>query len=249
MNYTIGITTFSKRKDFLKNLISKIRKFTNEKILVCINGEKLNEFDELYRKDILKFFSEVDGVFPIFFTEIRGLSKMWNTLAIHSDTENILIINDDLDIISENVFEDINKHINSKEYQGFTRINDSFSHFLISKKKLNELGYFDERLLGFGEEDGDIVYRCIKNKMLITSINIFGLINIISNIRQDSIEPGIGKYSKFNRSYIYEKKYQKDISSNIRGMFDSPMKQVIEDTNCYPIESFFEKNKALLFVK
>lgn len=249
MNYTIGITTFSKRKDFLKNLISKVRKFTNQKILVCINGEKSNEFDELYRKDILNFFSEVYGVFPIFFTEIRGLSKMWNTLAIHSDTENILIMNDDLDIISENVFEDIDKHINSGQYQGFTKINDSFSHFLISKKNLDKLGYFDERLLGFGEEDGDIVYRCIKNKIFINSINIFGLINIISNIRQDAIVPGIGKYSKFNRSYIYEKKYKKDVHSNIRGMFDSPMIQVIEDTNCYPSESYFEKNKNLLFIK
>lgn len=244
MNLTIGITTFSKRFDLLSKLISQIRDINKtDKIIIAINGEKDGVFNENYRKDILNLCLKYENVYPIFFIEMRGLSKMWNTLITTSVDDNILILNDDLEINNNLIFKNINLHINSKDFNGFTRINNSFSHFIVNKITIDELGYFDERLLGFGEEDGDIYYRVIKNNLKITDIHINGFINLVSNIRHDHVIGGIGKYSKFNRHYIYNQKYSSDYESPIRGMFDTPMKQILTDVNCYPLERYFIDNK------
>lgn len=246
MSYTIGITTFSKRFDMFENLLNKIRKFTNNKIIVCVNGEEEAQFSEEYRKNILQLCSKYEQVFPIFFLEIRGLSKMWNTIINTSHTDKILILNDDLDINSDFIFYQINEYVNSDKLKCLTKINNSFSHFLVNKQAIINIGYFDERLLGFGEEDGDITYRILKNNMSIENLYLSGLVNIISQTRHDSVKAGIGKYSKFNREYIYDKKYSVDFNSNIKGLFDTPMKQVIDDIDCYPMEKYYQENKNKL---
>ena len=38
-------------------------------------------------------------------------------------------------------------------------MNGSWSHFVVTKKFLDEMNYFDERFLLHGEEDGDFVYN------------------------------------------------------------------------------------------
>jgi len=247
MGLTIGITTFSKRFELVSELIKQIRYINKtDKILLCINGEKDGDFDDNYREKILKLCISYPNVYPTFFIEIRGLSKMWNTLIVNSDKENILLLNDDLVITDRTIFDQINNHINSDKFNGFTRINQSFSHFLVNKDVIDNLGYFDERLLGFGEEDGDIYYRCIKKGVNIVDINVNGFNNLISNIRHDEVKNGIGKYSKFNRDFIYSSKYQTDMLSPYKGMFDTPMKQIIEDIKLYPYEKFFNENKSEL---
>jgi hypothetical protein len=244
MGLTIGITTFSKRFGLLSKLINQIRAVNlTDNILICINGEQNGKFDNKYRKDILNLCLKYDNVYPIFFIEMRGLSKMWNTLIINSNEENVLLLNDDLEIYDNKIFENIKSHINSNQFNGFTRINQSFSHFLVNKKTIDNLGYFDERLLGFGEEDGDIYFRCLKNNVRIYDIYINGFNNLVSNIRHENVKSGIGKYSKFNRDYIYTQKYQTDFNSPYRGMFDTPMKELLENENQYPYENFFNKNK------
>ena len=45
MDYTIGITTFSKRYELLVTLIKQIRSFTDKTIIISINGEKDGEFE------------------------------------------------------------------------------------------------------------------------------------------------------------------------------------------------------------
>jgi hypothetical protein len=246
MNYIIGITTFSKRYNLLENLVRKIRKFTNVKILLCINGDDGGEISEEYRLKVLNLCMTNLNIYPIFFTETRGLSKMWNTIVIHSHENNVLMLNDDLDIHSNNFFDLLSKYIIENGVQAITRINNSFSHFLISKEFLDTIGYFDERLLGFGEEDGDIIYRCIKNGYKLDDIYLDGVTNIISDLRHDHIKPGIGKYSLFNRNFIYEQKYVEDPTSTNKGIFDNHMRQVIDDINCYPYESYFRHNKSNL---
>jgi hypothetical protein len=247
MELTIGITTFSKRFGLLSKLINQIREVnTSDNILICVNGEQNGNFDNQYRKNILDLCLKYDKVYPIFFIEMRGLSKMWNTLIINSNEENILLLNDDLEIYDNRVFETIKSYIKSTEFHGFTRINHSFSHFLVNKKTIDILGYFDERLLGFGEEDGDIYYRCLKNNIKIYDIHINGFNNLVSNIRHENVKSGIGKYSKFNRDFIYNEKYKTDFNSPYRGMFDSPMKELLDNENQYPYEKFFNKNKCNL---
>jgi hypothetical protein len=245
-NFDIAITTFSLRFEFAKNLIKKIRELgINNNILLCVNGEKNGDFDEKYRTDILNICQEYPKVYPIFFVETRGLSKMWNTCVIHAVNENILVLNDDIILDNSNIFEVVTQHINSSEYFGLSKINDTFSYFVINKKLLDELGYFDERLLGFGEEDGDITYRLIDNKGVeVYKLYANGVHNVVSNIRHEHIKPGIGKYSHFNRDFIFRKKYtSENTKSNISGMFGFPCDKVLDDKKIYPYESFFFENK------
>jgi hypothetical protein len=245
-NFDIGITTFSLRYNFVENLISKIRNFgINNNIFLCINGEKDSNFDEEYRKKILNLCSSYQNIFPIFFVEVRGLSKLWNTLLIHSTKDDILLLNDDIDLFTDNIFESVSIHIESENYFGLSKINGTFSYFVVNKNLIDELGYFDERLLGFGEEDGDITYRLIENKNKnVFDIQVNGAHNIISDIRHNHISPGIGKYSLFNRKFAFESKYHcHNSKSGIIGMFGVPCDKVLEDVNLYPYEKFFKENK------
>ena len=244
--FTIGITTFSKRYDYVEKLIPQIRRFNNNKIILIINGEKDGLFDEGYRVKILDLCVQFKNVFPIFFIETRGLTKLWNTAIVISDSENILMLNDDIEIQTNEIFETTTNHIVSNNYTGLTKINGSFSHYIINKQLMDTVGYFDERLLGFGEEDGDITYRLLKENININNISCGGIINIVSNIRHEHIIPGIGKYSSFNREFIYNEKYAPNMRSQYKGMFDTPMEQLLADINQYPYEKFFKENKEKL---
>ncbi len=246
MDYTIAITTFSKRYDFIVKLISQIRSFTNKPIVISINGEKDAKFDEDYRRKMLELCSKYENVFPTFFLETRGLSKMWNTALIMSYHENVLMLNDDIEILSSNIFDVTETHIKSELFTGLTKLNGSFSHFIVNKKLMDTVGYFDERLLGFGEEDGDITYRLLKIGVNVNNIPVRDVINIISNVRHEHVKSGIGKYSEFNRQFIYNEKYVPNMNSHYRGMFDTPMDQKLEDNNQYPNEKFFSENKGKL---
>ena len=99
-NFTIAITTFAKRYDYIVNLIPQIRNYTDNKIILIINGEKDGEFDETYRKNVLELCAKYNNVYPTMFVETRGLCKMWNTGLILSDKDDILILNDDIEILS-----------------------------------------------------------------------------------------------------------------------------------------------------
>lgn len=248
-NFDIGITTFSLRYDFVEKLINKIRELEiDNNIYLVINGEKESEFDDDYRKKILSLCLVHKNVFPIFFVEVRGLSKLWNTLIIHSTKDNILIMNDDVELINDNIFEVVSNHIETFDYFGLSKINGTFSYFVINKELINNLGYFDERLLGFGEEDGDITYRLIEKKNKdVYNLHVQGINNIVSNIRHNHIKPGVGKYSLFNRKFIFESKYCcSNPKSNISGMFGYPCDKILKDEKLYPYERFFIENKKNL---
>ncbi len=248
-NFDIGITTFSLRIELAEALIKQIRTLGIEnRIILCINGEKNGNFNKDYRKRILNLCLEYDDIYPIFFIETRGLSKMWNTILNHSVLDNIFMLNDDLDIQTDEVFHMVNNHIKSSAYFGLTKINGTWSYFVTNKKYIDSLGYFDERLLGFGEEDSDMEYRSIvRTGKSIGTITSTGIYNIISNIRHAHIRPGVAKYSYFNRDFIYNKKYKFGNSiSKISGMFELDCDPVLQTPSVYPYESFFMANKNQL---
>jgi hypothetical protein len=248
-SFDIGITTFSLRLDLVETLIRQIRGFgIQNRIILCINGEKNGKFDKEYRKKILNICLEYDEIYPIFFIETRGLSKMWNTILNHSVLDNIFMLNDDLDIQTDEVFNMVYDHIRSSSYFGLTKVNNTWSYFIVNKKYIDSIGYFDERLLGFGEEDGDMEYRSmVKSGKSIGVITSTGIYNIISKIRHTHIRPGIDKYSYFNRDFIYNKKYKfGNSTSKIRGMFDLDCDPILQTPSVYPYESFFMINKNKL---
>jgi len=246
MELTIGITTFSKRLDYVSNLIPQIRFFSDAPIMVIINGEKDGKLNDDYIKNMLSLCSKYNQIYPVFLQETRGLSKLWNTVIVNSFYDNVLLLNDDIEIQSQDIFEFCDFITNSNTFSGMCKINGSFSHFIVNKQLMEDVGFFDERLMGFGEEDGDISYRLLKVGKDIGNYTVNGVINIVSNIRHEHVKSGIGKYSKFNRDFIYNEKYKPNLSGNIRGMFDTPMDEVLTNETQYPYERFFRENKKNL---
>jgi hypothetical protein len=81
--------------------------------------------------------------------------------------------------------------------------------------------------------------------MELHNLRSSGLINIVSDVRHSEVKAGIGKYSKFNRDFIYGQKYRMT-NEGIKGMFDTPMVENINNENVYPYEVFFRENKSKL---
>jgi glycosyltransferase involved in cell wall biosynthesis len=244
MNYSVCITTFSRRFEFVEKLVSQIRSFTDCDILLAINGDYKLEFDEKYRKKILKLCSKYKKIFPIFFPEQRGLSKLWNTLIIHSKTDWNLVLNDDVEIICDEVF--VNKIPVICNAPAIYTINNSMSHFLIHKELLHDMKYFDERFLAFGSEDGDFAWRHFEMYgTWIPNLQVHGFINIISNIRDEKISSSGGKYSAFNQSFLVggEHSKYKPNENGVSIWFSFPVEKIIDDVVQYPHEKFFQENK------
>ncbi|HIJ77957.1 MAG: hypothetical protein OEY01_01450 [Desulfobulbaceae bacterium] len=248
---SIGITTFEHRfKEYFIPLLTTIRKFDPDiEVIVSINGEHNLPFNEDYRKQILSFLATQRRVFPIFFPQFRGVSKLWNTIVIHASNNNILLLNDDIAITNPNFPRIIKGCIKKNRHKSFT-VNNSFSHFVIARDELDTIGYFDEKLLGIGEEDGDFVWRYMKQYgEPLPNFELDCFKNFAAKT-SDYIPPHIAchsssKYSRFNRSYMFNEKYKK-VAEGIQGMFDYPVELIKSSPKQYPNEDFYRKNKNKL---
>ena len=245
-SFSIVITTFDKRFDaFLKPLIKQIKEQKPKiEVIVMINGPILEKFNENYRNDILAFLSEYEAVYPSIFPKFQSLAKIWNRGILNATHEYSLVLNDDV-VLQKNTntsFLDGVQELLSINQTTFT-INGSFSHFVISKTELMEVGFFDERLLGLGEEDGDFFWRYHENyKHEILNIEIPLIENVHSDLRDEGYKKGIRTASLFNREFILKQKYQSVMLGGYRGMFDKKVKKILPDQEQYPYESFYLNN-------
>ena len=245
--YSVLITTFDKRFEaFLVPLVAEIKRQRPDiEIIVTINGPSKDTFDEGYRGDVLQYLAQFSKVFPTIFPNFQSLAKMWNRGVLTASHNRVLILNDDLIIRSDSggsFFDGLESSLNSQA--GSFKINGSFSHFIADKKELIEVGFFDERLLGLGEEDGDFYWRFYQTyKREIPSINLGLIDNMQSDLADEGYNKGIRTASKFNRDFIQNVKYQSTLLSGYRGMFDKKVKQVLQDEKQYPYEMFYLQNK------
>ena len=204
--YSVVITTFDKRFEaFLVPLLEQIKEQRpNIEVIVVINGPVRRLFDEAYRTNILSYLARFPKVFPTMFPSFQSLAKLWNRGALTASHDRALILNDDLDLKSENgicFFDHLEAAMAS--HPGTFKINGSFSHFILDKRELIEVGFFDERLLGLGEEDGDFYWRFYKKyKKEIASADIGLIDNVQSDLADDGYAKGIRTASKFNRDFI-----------------------------------------------
>lgn len=241
---SIGIVTFKQRKEMIKDLLQKVRSSVPDyaDIILAINGNNDEEMTEEYRQEMLDLIKQYKNVYPIFCPEFKSLAKLWNTIVIFSKTEYNLILCDDVAFENKNAYKLIQDYIeNSKEE--FFKINNEFSHFVCTKSIMHKLGYFDERLCGFGEEDGDIIHRFIKMfKRNMVSINIPNVYNKAAyHLKNDKIETFQQNKPRFNREFV--KLVYKDHPNGICGMNPTPVIKTIEDYQQYPYEEFVWKNK------
>ena len=163
--YSVVITTFDKRFDtYLVPLLAQIKAQRPDiEVIVIINGPAKGAFDEVYRANVLSYLARFPQVFPTMFPSFQSLAKLWNRGALTASHDRALILNDDLELRSENgicFFDALEEAM--AQHPGTFKINGSFSHFILDKRELIEVGFFDERLLGLGEEDGDFFWRFYK---------------------------------------------------------------------------------------
>jgi hypothetical protein len=250
-NITIGITTFEARFDqYFVPLLARIREYTGNEIIVAINGEHNRPFGDDYRRNVLQCIVDYARVYPLVFPQFRGLAKIWNSIIIHATHNHILMLNDDIMIDRPGFLEDISKAIRRNDGKTFL-VNRSWSHFLINREEIDELGYFDERLLGIGEEDGDLTWRYIhKYGRDIASFKIKGFVNFaeetVHSYKPVNIQTHSGtKYSRFNRKFMFQEKYAV-APDGIKGMFDKPV--ILKDAGGrqYPHEQFYRRRKGEL---
>lgn len=248
--YSIVITTFEQRFDaFLLPLLHSIKALRPQaEIIVMVNGPAKGAFSPEYRSKVLQFLASQENCFPTVFPNFQALAKLWNRGALTASNNHLLILNDDLLIdvtLNPDFFTQLELALEN-ELNAF-KINGSFSHFVISKEELIRVGFFDERLLGIGEEDGDFVWRYHEvYAKEIPSINISGISNIQSKLADEGFAKGVGHYSKFNRDFIKNQKYQEALIGGYKGMFDKRSKKKLEDKNQYPYEAFYLQNRDKL---
>lgn len=251
---SVGITTFKRRLASLESMIDYLKSCDKNLIInIAINGEVSEEFDEQYRQGILRLCLKYPNIFPTFHQEFRSLSKLWNTLVINSVTEYNLILNDDLVFDKrQNFIELIKKVIIQNPNAKCFTINNSWSHYVLTKNFLDDMNYFDERFLLHGEEDGDFVWRYIdKFQSHPSSVSLPVVMNLHQTGVSDesmianNVEIGYANKPKFNQEFI-SLKYKSDFNSKISGLFGKPHFKVLSDERQYPYESFFIKNKENL---
>lgn len=250
MNYSIVITTFDKRfEQFLVPLILSIKGQRPEvEIIITANGSGRAPFNEGYRAALLSFLASQHNCFPIVFPNFQSLAKMWNRGILTASHDRVLVLNDDLYIptdIEGSFFVELEKTLHKQP--GTFKINGSFSHYVIEKRELIDVGFFDERLLGLGEEDGDFFWRYHeKLGREIPSVTLPNIDNINSDVADDGYTKGIRTAAKFNRDYIKNVKYKEVLIGGYRGMFDKRVKKQVADELQYPYETFYRERKDLV---
>jgi hypothetical protein len=168
---------------------------------------------------------------------------------VNSDSEIFLIFNDDIHIFPK-LFRDNLKLITSLVLEnGLVTINNSFSYFGVSRKCIEEVGFFDEHFLGMGEEDRDYYYR-YEFKYLRKPFNLVtdAFYHYSDESRDESIKKDtekkhkfLQKYSHFN-SVIHHELYSSDPGGLTQGQFDYPMKRKEIFVNPRPMWRFRKLN-------
>ncbi len=248
---SIGVTTFVHRFDrYFVPLVDRIRESAGNEIVVAVNGEHEKEFDEEYRRRLLAYLAGRPNVYPVVFPRFRGLSKLWNSVIVHATGDFVLMLNDDIMIEPGEFLGDVCRALRRNGGRTFL-INRSWSHFVVSRREIDELGYFDERLLGVGEEDGDMTWRYFSRYgSAIPSFRLKGFVNYaeetVRTFKPANIRTHSGtKYSLFNRKFLFEEKYAPG-PDGIKGMFDEPVVMKDPGKEQYPNERFYRLRRKEL---
>jgi hypothetical protein len=228
-SYCVGIITFSKRKNYIENLISDIRSQNIIPIYLAINCDYNQPFDNDYRKFILNLCLQYDNIYPSFYLKFRGSAKIWNDIIINSSYDNILILNDD-GRVRNNFINDIIDYKVSTNNDTILKTNNGWSSFVVNKKYIQSIGYFNEYYIGIGFEDNELVRR----------VGEFPSFN--SKDWEDLHHESKNTFPK-NEENQDEKQY----SSFNRNLFSTDFTPPTLETSFRPYESFYEENYNKIF--
>ena len=176
--YSIGIVTYVDRyQSFFKPLLKQVATlFPDTQIIIAVNGYHDEVIQNDYLHQLNLFLSDYPNVKTVQFQAPQSLSKLWNLLILSSNTSKTIICNDDIKL-SPKFRKDLEKSGVLLEDIGL--LNRSWSHFLISKKIVEQIGWFDERFPAVGNEDEDYEARLRIAGISIKTYTVPGLKNVI----------------------------------------------------------------------
>lgn|GEM_PF-1786561 len=204
----LGVVTYLGRfEGFFQPLIRRLHfLFPDYEMNIFINGRH-NLCKQLqYLKKVTAFLQQYDNVRYMTHISHQPLALGWNRLILMSTRERILLLNDD--VFPEMEFR---YHLERlKNLPDICSLNGSFSHFLITKKIVRQVGWFDERFLGMGQEDGDYICRMALRGIIHETIPVKGLKNYVAPATDAGwaklFDVVHGKYAGINFD-IFQKKW------------------------------------------
>jgi len=237
---SIIITTFEPRFfEYTIPLIAALRTEIDLPIVVIINGNYTKKKNNYKLQKFIGELGKFSNIYPTAFSNFHGCAELWNTGIVNADAEYFLILNDDIHIYPKLIK---NKLALIRELiiqNGLVTFNRSFSHFGISSKCIEEVGFFDEHFIGIGEEDRDYFYRYESRylkKPYNFSTDIFYNFGDESNDNEVMKNP-LGKYSLFNTN-IQQEFYSNTPEGTIQGRYEFPVKRINKFLDPRPLWKF-----------
>jgi hypothetical protein len=205
--FTIGIVTYVVRFEMFKTVLKRVRKaFPRTPIVVAVNGYYEPDRQRQYLAQIEAYLNGFADISLVTHEEPQALCRLWNELILASRTEKIFILNDDIDVAPHfgAAF-----HASGILDKDMAIINSSWSHFLISKRTILKVGWFDERLYGVGGEDWDYEARLAFEGIELKNVALKGILNLSIYTTEFSfgkdVERVENKYTKTSAVFLSKK--------------------------------------------
>lgn len=148
------ITYYARFDNFCRIVRTITQWYPNQKILVFVNGRDDDpQAHETYCNTMRAFLEAYPNVRATYQTRFTPQTRLWNMGIMASATERILILND-----SVRIFGPFLRRSMFSSY--LTKLNGSFSNYMITKALVARIGWFDEHFIaGASETDGDMEAR------------------------------------------------------------------------------------------
>jgi len=228
----IGITTYIDRYDkFFKPLYQQIKRlFPEVRIRITVNGF----YDEFEQREYLKRIQDElcsslgENITFVLHDKPKGLTRLWNEILSQNTTDYTLILNDDLEI-----FPWFRRWLEVSCWKSshITLLEGTWSHFLISRRSVEDIGWFDEEFQGFGFEDMDYTARCLASEVSLSNIRCPYVQHRDHKPMRTSFDEKSSiiweKYSRINRDHFF-KKWK--VCSYNNGIFIKQIGKYVEST-------------------
>jgi hypothetical protein len=155
-NSTVAITVFPGRENYAYNAVLSAMTLSHDPLDIFVI---FNNFQECNSNKFIDFLSSSKISFTVI-NDHRPLSFLWNLAVKLSNTESVLICNDDVLFNDKQAIEKI--LIKHNEGYGIVKAAENYSGFSILKESYKLIGEFDEQYL-WSWEDFDYTIRAAQN--------------------------------------------------------------------------------------
>jgi len=179
--------------------------FPDYDIMVFLNGHYNLPKQIRYLQAATSFLAQYPNVRYLTQVTHQPLARAWNWLIMMAAWDQVLILNDDLTVhpaLRHNLE-------NLAEVSPIFTLNSSWSHFVIHKKVIAQVGWFDENLRGIGYEDNDYIFRLGQRGIRVRNVLVDGVLSLVAPSTDASWADISGvtlkKYSQANLDYLLSK--------------------------------------------